>query len=129
MCYYARYCIKEPFPFEDSVLELVIFYRCKEYLFIKLEEIIYCQNIVIGRLMNKGLFISPSGISGLCSTITKTDTAERSISTDRETLQVCNASSWRTVLDSAILCFYKILLVSSMLMHLHHFIQAVPLKM
>jgi hypothetical protein len=73
-----------------------------------------------------GLFISPSGISELCSTITKTDTAERSISTDRETLQVCNASSWRTVLDSAILCFYKILLVSSMLMHLHHFIQAVP---
>jgi hypothetical protein len=43
-----------------------------------------------------GLFISPSGFSELCSTITKTDTAERSISTDRETLQVCNASSWRT---------------------------------
>jgi hypothetical protein len=43
-----------------------------------------------------GLFISPSGISELCSAITKTDTAERSISTDRETLQVCNASSWRT---------------------------------
>jgi hypothetical protein len=38
---------------------------------------------------NTGLFISPSWISGLCSTITKTDTAERSISTDRETLQVC----------------------------------------
>jgi hypothetical protein len=43
-----------------------------------------------------GLFISPSGISELCSAITKTDTAERSVSTDRETLQVCNASSWRT---------------------------------
>jgi hypothetical protein len=40
-----------------------------------------------------GLFISPSGISGLCSTITKTDTAERSISTDRETLQVYNVRS------------------------------------
>jgi hypothetical protein len=39
---------------------------------------------------NTGLFISPSGISGLCCTITKTDTAERSISTDRETLpSVC----------------------------------------
>jgi hypothetical protein len=36
-----------------------------------------------------GLFISPSGISGLCSTITKTDTAERSVSTDIESLQVC----------------------------------------
>jgi hypothetical protein len=48
------------------------------------------------RVEYTGLFISPSGISKLCSAITKIDTAERSISTDRETLQVCNASSWRT---------------------------------
>jgi hypothetical protein len=36
---------------------------------------------------HRGLFICPSGISELCSAITKTDTAERSITTDRETLQ------------------------------------------
>ena len=35
-----------------------------------------------------GLFISPSGISELDCTTTKTDTAERSISTGRESLQV-----------------------------------------
>ena len=35
-----------------------------------------------------GLFISPSGISELDCATTKTDTAERSISIDRESLQV-----------------------------------------
>ena len=37
---------------------------------------------------NTGLFISPSGISELDCTTTKTDTAERSISIGRESLQV-----------------------------------------
>ena len=37
---------------------------------------------------NTGLFISPSGISELDSATTKTDTAERSISIGRESLQV-----------------------------------------
>jgi len=35
-----------------------------------------------------GLFITPSGISELDCATTKTDTAERSISIDRESLQV-----------------------------------------
>ena len=35
-----------------------------------------------------GLFISPSGISELDCATTKTDTAEKSISIDRESLQV-----------------------------------------
>ena len=35
-----------------------------------------------------GLFVSPSGISELDCATTKTDTAERSISIGRETLQV-----------------------------------------
>ena len=35
-----------------------------------------------------GLFISPSGISELDCATTKTDTAERSVSIGRETLQV-----------------------------------------
>ena len=35
-----------------------------------------------------GLFISPSGISELDCATTKTDTAERSISIERESLQV-----------------------------------------
>jgi hypothetical protein len=35
-----------------------------------------------------GLFISPSGISEIDCAITKTDTAERTISIGRETLQV-----------------------------------------
>ena len=37
---------------------------------------------------NTGLFISPSGISKLDCATTKTDTAERSISIGRESLQV-----------------------------------------
>jgi len=39
-------------------------------------------------LINTGLFISPSGISKIDCATTKKDTAERSISTDRESLQV-----------------------------------------
>ena len=38
---------------------------------------------------NTGLFISPSRISELDCATTKTDTAERSISIGRESLQVC----------------------------------------
>ena len=40
------------------------------------------------REQNTGLFISPSGISELDCATTTTDTAERSISIGRETLQV-----------------------------------------
>jgi len=39
-----------------------------------------------------GLFISPSGISELDCATTKTDTAERSISIGRESLQTWNVS-------------------------------------
>ena len=39
-------------------------------------------------LIHTGLFISPSGISELDCATTKTDTAERSISIGRESLQV-----------------------------------------
>ena len=39
-------------------------------------------------LLYTGLFISPSGISELDCATTKTDTAERSISIGRESLQV-----------------------------------------
>ena len=48
-------------------------------------------HLVIDRCMssiNTGLFISPSGISKLDCATTKTDTAERSISIGRESLQV-----------------------------------------
>ena len=47
--------------------------------------VIICQYIVI---TNTGLFISPSGISELDCASTKTDTAERSITIGRESLQV-----------------------------------------
>ena len=43
---------------------------------------------VIKEESNTGLFISPSGISELDCASTKTDTAERSISIGRESLQV-----------------------------------------
>ena len=47
---------------------------------------------------NTGLFISPSGISELDCATTKTDTAERSISVGRESLQVffLYYGPWRT---------------------------------
>ena len=53
----------------------------------------HCQYTVsdtkAGRcLLNTGLFISPSGISELDCATTKTDTAERSVSIGRESLQV-----------------------------------------
>ena len=65
-----------------------------------------------------GLFITPSGISELDCTTTKTDTAERSISIDRESLQVffctrglchviyhgCDKGSWRQSLLSTAKC-------------------------
>ena len=38
--------------------------------------------------LNTGLFISPSGTSELDCATTKTDTAEKSISIDRESLEV-----------------------------------------
>ena len=54
---------------------------------------VHCRegSIVYSRLYGAyytGLFISPSGISELDCATTKTDTAERSISTGRESLQV-----------------------------------------
>jgi hypothetical protein len=45
-----------------------------------------------------GLFISPSGISELDCTTTKTDTVERSISIDRESLKVFFLTRRRGVL-------------------------------
>jgi hypothetical protein len=45
-----------------------------------------------------GLFISPSGISELDCAATKTDTAERSISIDRESLRVFFFTRHRGVL-------------------------------
>jgi len=45
-------------------------------------------NILMGENRSTGLFISPSGISELDCATTKRDTAERSISIDRESLQV-----------------------------------------
>ena len=42
----------------------------------------------IGNSSNTELFISPSGISEIDCATTKTDTAERSISIGRESLQV-----------------------------------------
>ena len=44
--------------------------------------------VLIEQLLNTGLFVSPSGISDLDCATTKTDTAERSISIGRESLQV-----------------------------------------
>jgi len=44
--------------------------------------------IVLATLTNTVLFISPSGISELDCATTKTDTAERSMSIGRESLQV-----------------------------------------
>jgi len=50
-----------------------------------MREIRIWDNITVN---NTGLFISPSGISKIDFATTKTDTAERSISMDRESLQV-----------------------------------------
>ena len=44
--------------------------------------------ISLTNLINRGLFISPSGISELDRATTKTDTAERNISIGRDSLQV-----------------------------------------
>jgi len=48
--------------------------------------------------INTGLFVSPSGISELDCATTKTDTAERSMSIDRESLQVYICTSGLGVL-------------------------------
>ena len=55
-----------------------------------LPRVTVCYHISTGLYYghNTGLFISPSGISELDCPTTKTDTAERSISIGRETLQV-----------------------------------------
>ena len=47
-----------------------------------------CAAKIVMSLHNTGLFISPYGISELDCATTKTDTAERSISIGRESLQV-----------------------------------------
>ena len=44
--------------------------------------------MIVVMLFNTGLFISPSGNSGLDCATTKTDTAEKSISIGRESLRV-----------------------------------------
>ena len=49
-------------------------------------ECVYSE--VSSKSLNKGLFITPSGISELECATTKTDAAERSISIGRESLQV-----------------------------------------
>ena len=54
----------------------------------KLAKGVTCKYSVIIKLTHIGLFISPSGISELDCATTKTDTAERSISIGRESLQV-----------------------------------------
>ena len=46
------------------------------------------HRLCINQIRNTGLFIIPSGISELDCATTKTDTAERSISIGRESLQV-----------------------------------------
>ena len=51
---------------------------------VKVEYEIFCGKV----LVCTGLFISPSGISELDCTTTKTDTAERSITIGRESIQV-----------------------------------------
>ena len=48
----------------------------------------YCAENCTVVLLYTGLFVSPSGISELDCATTKTDMAERSISIDRESLQV-----------------------------------------
>ena len=59
-------------------------------------------NCVTVRLVgNTGLFISPSGISELDCTTTKTDTAERSISIGRESLQVFSCTRGLGVLPGS----------------------------
>ena len=56
------------------------------------QNLLFCssvlKNVNIKIHRNTGLFISPSGISELDCATTKTDTAERSISIRRESLQV-----------------------------------------
>ena len=47
-----------------------------------------CSVVLMERHQHTGLFISPSGISELDCATTKTDTAVRSISIGRESLQV-----------------------------------------
>ena len=78
-------CVMKVFETMHGVLSVCIkFARLKKYsklcnvpLWRKIRYIIYT-----------GLFISPSGISELDCATTKTDTAERSISIGRESLQV-----------------------------------------
>ena len=56
----------------------------------KIQSYKECCRLKLGKNVpaNTGLFISPSGISELDCATTKTDTAERSISIGRESLQV-----------------------------------------
>jgi len=61
-------------------------YSINWLVFITETGCVYCA-VRTGSLYT-GLFISPSGISELNCATTKTDTAERSISIDRESLQV-----------------------------------------
>ena len=50
--------------------------------------IVFVENVLTNNPVHTGLFISPSGISKLDCPTTKKDTAERSVSIGRESLQV-----------------------------------------
>ena len=64
---------------------MVLFYAVS---FIRNPEEIQNQIVKLNFFRSTGLFISPSGISEFDCATTKTDTAERSISIGRESLQV-----------------------------------------
>ena len=69
-------------------------YQAKVYIFLGSQNVyrskcIWIQKrLVFDNTIYRVLFISPSGISELDCATTKTDTAERSISIGRESLQV-----------------------------------------
>ena len=68
----------------QAVFPVVPFFKC-----LLLDQRLYIVKNMRARVcIYTGLFISPSGISELDCATTKTDTAERSISIGRESLQV-----------------------------------------
>ena len=76
----------------DHLDKIVLFANLMHNFFIKSIVFLYMFRALLrpssGGLNCTGLFISPSGISELDCATTKTDTAERSISIGRESLQV-----------------------------------------
>ena len=55
---------------------------------VKLIHLLVSETVLSVRAVYTGLFISPSGISELDCATTKTDTAKRSVSIGRESLQI-----------------------------------------